>query len=242
MRRWLPTKKKWISGVKPIVAYELAIFDLDGTILDTLQDLADSVNHALISNSLKARSIDEIRSFVGNGIRKLIERSVPSDSSTKVIDKVYKDFCSYYMKHCSDSTKPYDGIAELFASLKAKGIMVAIVSNKADEAVQVLCNKFFSGLVSIAVGEHKGINRKPSADMVNMVLRALGVSPCNSVYIGDSEVDILTAENSKMPCISVTWGFKSQGFLLENGAKQIANTTDDVLELISSHSGSFGLS
>ena len=208
--------------------FQLVIFDLDGTILDTLEDLYLSVNHALRKNELPERTMEEVRRFVGNGIRKLIERAVPEESSEELIEQVHADFTAYYEVHCADHTKPYDGIPELIRSLRAAGMQTAVVSNKADYAVQSLCRKYFPDLFDAVAGEKEGIRRKPAPDSVNLVLNQLAVKREQSVYIGDSDVDILTAKNSGMPCISVDWGFRSGTFLREHGAELILSKTEDV--------------
>ena len=201
--------------------YQLAIFDLDGTILDTLEDLYLAVDHALRKNGLPERTLDEVRAFVGNGIRKLIERAVPTGSSEPVIVQVHADFTAYYAQHCADHTKPYEGIPELLRALREAGMQTAVVSNKADYGVQTLVNRYFPGLFDDAVGEREGVRRKPAPDAVRAVLEKLGVSHEQAVYIGDSDVDIETAKHAGMPCISVDWGFRCAAFLTEHGAKHI---------------------
>lgn len=201
--------------------YKLAIFDMDGTILNTLDDLADSTNYALRENSLPERTIGEVRSFVGNGIRKLIERAVPAGSDTAQIDRVHESFTAHYKVHCADKTRPYDGMIELLRDLRAAGCMTAVVSNKADYGVQTLCRDYFPGLFDMAVGEREGIRKKPSPDSVNEVLEKLGVPRAAAVYIGDSDVDIETAKNAGLDCIAVEWGFRDREFLMEHGAVRL---------------------
>lgn len=212
--------------------YRLAIFDMDGTILDTLQDLTDSTNAALQMNGYGMRTIDEVRSFVGNGIHRLIELAVPAGSSTDVVEKVYADFLPYYQQHCADKTKPYDGIETLIKRLRARGCKTAVVSNKADSAVQELCIRYFDGLFDYAVGERTGIAKKPAPDSVNEVLRQLGFKTKDAVYIGDSEVDIATARNAGMDCISVTWGFRNAAFLKAQGAAILVQTPGEAESFI----------
>ena len=211
---------------------QLVIFDLDGTILDTLEDLYLSVNHALRKNALPERTMEEVRCFVGNGIRKLIERAVPEGSVEALIDQVHADFTEYYEVHCADHTKPYEGIPELIRSLRAAGLKTAVVSNKADYAVQSLCSQYFPGLFDAVTGEREGVRRKPAPDSVNFVLNQLKVKCEQSVYIGDSDVDILTAKNASMPCRSVDWGFRSAAFLIRHGAGQIFSKPDEVAEYL----------
>lgn len=212
--------------------YKAAIFDMDGTILNTLEDLADSVNHTLKSNGLPERTIEEVRSFVGNGIRKLIERAVPANTNIEIIEKVFDDFKKYYKDHCAIKTRPYEGIVELLDSLKKLGVKVAVNSNKADFAVQELCNQYFPGIFDYALGEKEGINKKPAPDGVNLILNALAIEKSGAVFIGDSDVDIETAINSKVDGIAVTWGFRDKDFLKENGASVFADTPQHILKLM----------
>lgn len=201
--------------------FQLAIFDLDGTILDTLEDLCIGMNHALRAHAMPERSLDEVRRFVGNGIRKLVERAVPEGTAAQTIDSVYEAFTVYYAQHCTDHTKPYEGVEQLLRTVRAAGMQTAVVSNKADYAVQTLCADYFPGMFDAVVGEREGVRRKPCPDSVNTVLEKLGVSPGQAVYIGDSDVDIETAKRAEMPCISVNWGFRTTEFLIEHGAEQI---------------------
>ena len=208
--------------------YKLVIFDLDGTLLDTLEDLADSTNYALRTCGMPERSIDEVCRFVGNGIHKLIERAVPEETDTAEIEKVFSEFKSYYAVHCNDKTKAYDGILKLLYDLRQNSVRLAVVSNKADFGVQTLCRQYFDGLLDIAVGERDGIRRKPAPDSVNEVLRVLGIDRKNAVYVGDSDVDIETARNAGMDCISVTWGFRDADFLKAHGAQVLVNTPEEL--------------
>ncbi len=212
--------------------YELAIFDLDGTILDTLEDLADGVNHALGMSGFPLRTIDEVRSFVGNGIRNLMERSVPQGTEKAAVDVVHKDFTAYYKVHCADKTRPYDGIKELILTLRKAGCRTAVVSNKADYGVQELCEQYFKDLFDFAVGERTGILKKPAPDSVNEVLSVLKTERKKAVYIGDSDVDLATARNAEMDCIAVSWGFRSVEFLRENGAQVIVSEPEEIAQII----------
>jgi phosphoglycolate phosphatase len=212
--------------------YKLAIFDMDGTILNTLEDLTDSLNHTLKAFGYPVHSIDNVRRFVGNGIRKLIERALPADSTEERIDEVFAAFMPYYNEHCADKTKPYDGISELILELRNAGCLTAVVSNKADSAVQELCVKYFNGLFDAAAGEKPGINKKPAPDSVNLILDTLKLSANDAVYIGDSEVDIATAKNSLMDAIIVSWGFREVPFLKEHGAEIIVDTPKEVKDII----------
>ena len=203
--------------------YKLAIFDLDGTVLNTLEDLCDSVNFSLRTHNLPERSLSEIRAFVGNGIRRLIDLAVPENTDVQVTDSVFEAFKTHYKEHSSDNTKPYNGITELLRELKKKGILTAVVSNKADFAVKSLADKYFDGLFSYISGEKEGIPRKPAPDMVRNAIEFFGVSSEDAVYIGDSEVDIMTAKNSGIDSIIVTWGFRDKEILINSGAKILAD-------------------
>jgi phosphoglycolate phosphatase len=212
--------------------YKALIFDLDGTILDTLDDLADSVCYALKVNGQPQRSTDEVRQFVGNGIRKLIERAVAEGTDAALTQKVYQDFMEYYKVHCADKTRPYEGIVELMSELKVHGYMTAVVSNKADGAVNELCRRYFPQMFDYCVGERDGIAKKPSPDSVNEVIRKLGIGAGEAVYIGDSEVDIETAANAKMDCIIVSWGFRDADYLKSMGAEIIVHNPKEIEDLI----------
>lgn len=209
--------------------YELFIFDLDGTLLNTLEDLKNSVNYALQKNSQPERSLDEVRRFVGNGIRKLIERAVVPGTDLPVIDQVHKDFTEHYKIHCADNTRPYDGIIPLLVGLRTAGCKTAVVSNKADYAVSELCQQYFPDLLDYAVGERQGILKKPAPDSVYEVLRRLQVPKELAVYIGDSDVDIETAQNAGLDSIIVDWGFRDRKFLLEKGAQVIVSAPEEIL-------------
>ena len=209
--------------------YQLAIFDLDGTLLNTLDDLADSVNHVMDEFGFPGRSLTEVRSFVGNGIKKLIERSAPADTSAEEIERMFEQFKVYYGAHCADKTKPYDGIMELLTDLKKQDVKLAVVSNKADYAVKALCEQYFPGFFNEAVGERVGIARKPAPDTVNEVLKILQIDKAQAVYIGDSEVDVQTAQNAGMDCIAVDWGFRDTEVLKEAGVETIVSTPKDLM-------------
>ena len=206
------------------------IFDLDGTLLDTLEDLSDSVNFALESHALPQREKSEIRLFLGNGIRNLVEKSVPQGTPECVFEEVFKTFKSYYMLHCLDKTKPYEGIAELLCDLKRKGYKMAIVSNKVHSAVQELRNRFFADTIDVAIGESAGIRRKPSPDSVLEAIKLLGSNKKSTIYVGDSEVDFQTAQNACLPCISVLRGFRDKEFLEHCGANIYADSPKDILD------------
>ena len=210
--------------------YNTYIFDLDGTLLSTLGDLAASCNYALRTNGLPERTIDEVRQFVGNGVKKLMERAIPGGLDNYKFYKTYADFRQHYMQHNLDTTKPYDGVMEMLEELRKRGKKVAVVSNKFYAATQELCRYFFGDLVPVAIGEREDIRKKPAPDTVLEAMRQLGVTAERAVYIGDSDVDIDTARNSGMPCISVLWGFRDKEFLLEHGAKTLVSTPEEILE------------
>lgn len=212
--------------------YKLVIFDLDGTVLDTLADLCDSVNFALKTHNLPERSIEEVRTFVGNGIRRLIDLAVPTGTDAHLADSVFNAFRLHYKDHSCDKTGPYDGINDLLLSLKKKGMLTAVVSNKADFAVKELVERYFPGMFSYFAGEKDGIPRKPAPDMVINAISSLNVSPDEAVYIGDSEVDVMTARNTGIESIIVTWGFRDEKTLLEAGAKTLADNVDSLKNLI----------
>lgn len=212
--------------------YKLLIFDMDGTILDTLQDLYNCLNFALAKNGYPERTFSEVRSFVGNGLEKLTERGLPEGTPESKTKAVLADLKDYYKEHCKDETKPYDGILELLKTVKEKGYQTAVVSNKADFAVQELVRQYFPNMFDMALGEREGQRKKPEQDMVYNVLAALGVSKEDAVYIGDSEVDIATAQNAGVESIIVEWGFRERSFLERMGAKRIVQKPFDILELI----------
>lgn len=206
----------------------IVVFDLDGTLLNTLEDLAASVNYALRSNHYPERSQKEVRSYLGNGIRFLMRKAAPEAISEEQFEKTFCDFKSYYMEHCMDSTCPYDGVLELMAELKDMGYTMAIVSNKLQPAVTELNEKFFSKYVSVAIGESAEVHRKPAPDSVFKALEMMGAKAEDAVYIGDSEVDMQTAQNASLPCISVLWGFRDKDFLMERGATVLVEKPAEV--------------
>ena len=212
--------------------YKYVLFDLDGTILDTLDDLADATNAALRECGYPERTKEEVRMFVGNGIRKLIERAVPTGTSEEDIVRTHEAFTAYYSVHCKDKTKPYDGILELVRTLKQNGIASAVISNKADYAVKALCEEYFEGLFELSVGEREGIRKKPAPDSVFEAMRVMGAKKDETVYIGDSDVDVMTAENAGIDCIGVSYGFRGREFLQQHGAKVIADTVSELKEML----------
>ena len=212
----------------------LLIFDLDGTLLNTLEDLTDSTNYALKEFNFPTRTIEEVRNFVGNGVAKLIERAIPNGRENENFEDCLEVFKQNYAENMNNKTSPYEGIIDLLKELKSKNYKVAVVSNKFDLAVKGLCARYFADLVDIAIGENEkaGIKKKPAPDTVNQVLKNFNISNEEAIYIGDSEVDIMTAKNSNMDCISVTWGFKDKEFLLANDAKIIVNSPDEIISIL----------
>ena len=205
------------------------VFDMDGTVLDTLDDLTESVNYVLRQFGFASRTKDEYRKFFGNGIKYAIRCAVPKEIPESVIDEMIPVFKEHYDVHCLDRTGPYDGILETLKALKENGYKMAIVSNKIDSAVKELNSRFFGKYVDVAIGEQPGIRRKPAPDMVSAALTQLGSNADESVYVGDSEVDLETARNAGSPCISVLWGFRDRDFLIQKGAKTIIEKPKDIL-------------
>ena len=213
--------------------YITYIFDLDGTLLDTLDDLAASVNYALRTHGMPGHSTDDVRRFVGNGVRKLMERAVPDGADNPLFEEAFATFRQHYMTHSLDTTRPYKGIPETLAALKARGCRLAVVSNKMMAATQSLCSHFFPDTIEVAIGEHEadGIRKKPAPDTVIAALDALGVGKERAVYVGDSDVDIQTARNSGLPCISVLWGFRDRDFLKQHGAESFISTPSELIDV-----------
>lgn len=212
--------------------YHTAIFDLDGTLLNTLQDLADSTNYALALHHMPARTVEEVRRFVGNGVGLLIHRAVPEGTEEALEKQVLDDFRAHYLVNMEHRTAPYPGVLELLDQLRAAGIHTAVVSNKFDGAVKGLCQAYFGDRVEVAIGESQGVARKPAPDTVFRALAELGAQAEGSVYIGDSDVDIQTAKHAGLPCISVSWGFRDEAFLNEHGATTIVATREALAELL----------
>lgn len=223
--------RKKIGG-KIMAKYTTVIFDLDGTLLNTLKDLTDCVNYALMKHNQPSRTMDEVRSFVGNGIRLLMERAVIDGAENPKFNEMYEDFKAYYRIHCLDATVPYPGIMELLEDLKQKDYKMAIVSNKLDPAVKDLNNQFFADYMADAVGETETIRKKPAPDMVEQVLKNLNSNKKETLYVGDSEVDIQTAKNAGIDVVSVSWGFKDLKFLMEHGAQVIVDEPEAVVNYL----------
>lgn len=208
------------------------LFDLDGTLLDTLEDLYQSVNAALTACGFPERTRMEIRSFVGNGVRNLMVRSVPDGEENPKLEECFQKFREHYAAHLNDHTAPYAGIMELLAELKEKGIPTAVVSNKSDAAVKELCRETFGDLVPLAIGESERVKKKPAPDTVIEAAAGIGVPLKDCVYVGDSEVDLATAENAGIPCISVSWGFRDKELLESLGVKMLLDTVSELRDCL----------
>ena len=223
--------------------FKTIIWDLDGTLMDTLLDLMNSVNYALKKHEMPVRTYQEIRSFLGNGVKRLLELSVPDGLENPLFDEIFADFKNHYIEHCQDQTGLYDGIAETLKELKSRGIRMAVVSNKLQSGVtelfesqvrtvgkeETICLKDY---IEVAIGERPEMARKPAADMVNKAFEEMGIGKQDAVYIGDSEVDLATARNSGLPCISVLWGFREKDYLTTQGASVFVETPLQILDFV----------
>ena len=213
---------------------KVIIFDLDGTLLNTLEDLTNSTNYVLKKYDYPEKTVEEVRNFVGNGVQKLIERAIPNGIENPYFAACLKDFKDYYSKNMYDNTCPYDGIISALQKLRQKGLKIAVASNKFDMAVKELCRKYFTNLIDFSIGEDEknGIYKKPDPAMVSSIIKKYSVCKEEVLYVGDSEVDIQTAQNSGVDCLSVSWGFKSREFLEKNGAKNIIDSASEILKYI----------
>ena len=212
--------------------YNTVIFDLDGTLLYSIEDLWISTNHALKAHHLPERSIEEITSFVGNGVRRLIERAVPEDTSVETMESIFQCFRSHYKEHMKDHTHPYDGIIELLEALKQHNISTAIVSNKYDAGVKQLKEEYFDQLIDIAIGESPEVPKKPAPDSVFKAMKLLDTTKEKCLYVGDSDVDMKTAVNAGVTGVGVTWGYRTRECLVQSGASQIIDYPIQLLELL----------
>lgn len=208
------------------------IFDLDGTLLNTLEDLKDSTNYALRYFGYPERSLEEVRCFVGNGVAKLIERAISDGVENPDFQDCLKLFRENYSQNMYNHTAPYQGVMELLANLREKGYKIAVVSNKFDAAVKELCDKYFTNLIDVAIGQMDDVPKKPAPNGVYKAIQELGVDRKNCVYIGDSEVDVKTAYNASLPCIGVLWGFRDETVLKNEGCEMIVNSTDAIIKLV----------
>lgn len=209
--------------------YSTYIFDLDGTLLNTIEDLAASTNYALRQCGMPTHSVDDVRRFVGNGVRVLMQKAVPQGEANPKFDEAFAAFRQHYLVHSLDTTRPYDGITNLLAELQRRGKRMAIVSNKFYAATQDLCRHFFGDYITVAIGERENIRRKPAPDTVEEALRQLNAPKDGAVYIGDSDVDVATARNSGLPCVSVLWGFRTRDFLVSHGATTFVSEPKEIL-------------
>ena len=212
--------------------YQAVLFDMDGTVLDTLDDLCDSINHSLAEFSLPQVSREHVRQCLGNGAAFLVSHSIPAGSSPELEADVLAFYKPWYDAHCLIKTAPYEGILPMMQSLKEQGLRLAIISNKPNRAVQELSDAFFPGLLELSVGESPSVRRKPAPDTVLTAASQIGLSVDQCVYVGDSEVDLQTARNAGMDCISVTWGFRDEAQLIEAGASVLVRTPEELESLL----------
>ena len=214
------------------MSYKAVLFDMDGTLLDTLEDLCDSTNHALRQMGYPPRGIEEIRRFIGNGAEKQIRRAVPEGTSEEKIMETLAAFRAYYQDHCQIKTKVYDGLLDMLSELKEKGVKMAVVSNKPDAAVKKLNREYFGDRLDYAIGPSDGVRCKPYPDMAEEALKALGVEKKDAVFVGDSEVDVQAGLNAGLDVIAVSWGFRSREVVIEAGASKIADDAHQLEKFI----------
>ena len=212
--------------------YNTVIFDLDGTLLNTLDDLRDSLNEVLTSKGYAPKSLEEVRRFVGNGVRNLIRKSVPEKCNEEVVTQVMEEFKENYKHNMQNKTRPYNGIMELLLNLYRYNYKIAIVSNKYDAAVKELARTYFGNLIPVAIGETTEIKRKPAPDSIYTAVQELGSELSSRILVGDSETDVQTAKNAGIPCIGVTWGFRCREVLRREGADYLIDTPKELLTLI----------
>lgn len=211
----------------------IVIFDLDGTLLYTLENLKESTDFALAKYNYAPISLEQTKDFVGNGIRKLIEKAIPNGQKNINFEECLKTFKNHYSQNMYTKTRPYDGIMKMLENLKGKGIKTAVVSNKFDSAAKELCEKYFENLIDFVIGQSEKIPQKPSPEGVFEVIKHFGGNAQNCIYVGDSEVDIKTAKNANIPCISVSWGYRSKDLLKKEGAEIIVDKPEEILALLS---------
>lgn len=216
---------------------DTVIFDMDGTLLDTLDDLTDAVNAALAACGYPLRTKEEVRFFVGNGVGRLMKEAVPEGTSETDLEDCLQAFKAHYAQHWQDKTVPYEGIKELLTDLKARGIKLAVISNKYEQAVLQLCRDYFPGSFDTARGERAGVPRKPAPDAIYAILEELGTEKEKALYVGDSEVDMATAKNAGLTAVGVTWGFRDRQLLLERGADYIIDQPSELLVLTGHSAG-----
>lgn len=218
--------KKLQNGNKVI------IFDLDGTLLNTLGDLRNAVNFSLSKRGYELRTIEEIRKFIGDGIKKLIIRSLPRGTKDKIVDECYEEFKEYYSSNMMGDTVPYDGVLEVLQYFKTQNVKLAVLSNKFDPAAKELCENYFGDLLDVVFGERQGIPRKPDPTSVNEIIDILGVPKKNVVYVGDSATDAQTAKNAGLYCVGVTWGYRDADVIKKGGADCLVDNTKDLIKAI----------
>lgn len=211
---------------------QTVIFDLDGTLIYSLEDIADSVNYAMKKYGFKEYTVDEVKDAIGNGVRLLIERITPDDVPEDVFESCLSDFKEHYSKNMYNKTRPYDGVVDMLRKLRGDGYKIAVLSNKFDSAVKELCDRYLDGLIDLAVGQKDGVKEKPDPAGVLAIAKELETPIETCLFVGDSEVDIQTANNAGIDCISVTWGYKDVNFLYENGASKLVYIPEDILELL----------
>lgn len=221
-----------VKGEIQMDNFDTVIFDLDGTLLDTLDDLADSVNYALSIYNYPAKSIEDVRSFVGNGVARLMTLSVPDGQENPHFASCFQDFKCHYELNIQNKTVPYQGIPELLQALHVANYKLAIVSNKLDKAVKHLAEGNFGEYIQVAVGETENVRRKPAPDSVYRALEELGATQTKAIYVGDSEVDVQTARNAGLICVGVTWGFRDRGVLEAEGADYIIDHPEELLNIL----------
>ena len=214
------------------MAIKTVIFDLDGTLLYSLEDLKDSVNFVMKKHGFREYTIDEVREAIGNGVRLLMERILPKDIDKNLFEECLSEFKENYSKNMYNKTKPYDGVLDMLKALREEGYKIAVLSNKFDSAVKELSSKYFGELVDLAVGQKEGVKEKPSPLGIQEIAKELDTDIETCIMVGDSEVDIQTANNAGIDCISVTWGYKNIDFLYDNGATKLVYTPEDILELL----------
>lgn len=212
--------------------YNTIIFDLDGTLLYTLEDIADSTNYALRKCGFPERSLKEINSFIGNGTNHLIAKAVPANTSKDQLEECIQVYRDHYFLNSANKTAPFDGILDMLGQLRNENYKLAVVSNKFDQAVKDLCKKYFSNYLKIAIGESPLIQRKPAPDTVFAAMKELGSNKEECIYVGDSEVDVKTAHNAGIPCIGVSWGFRGASLLEKEGANYIINSPNEIFQVL----------
>lgn len=212
--------------------YTTVIFDLDGTLLNTLEDMRDSVNYIMRKYGFPERTLEQIRRSVGNGAGVLVERSLPQGKNTPGFEEICEEYVQYYQEHNLIKTAPYEGVTDMLRAVTASEHKAAVVSNKPDENTKALVRHFFGAYVSVAIGERPGVARKPAPDTVRQAMRELDSFPFETVYVGDSEVDLKTARAAGIDCISVAWGFRSRELLEEAGAKTLITKPSELIKLV----------